>query len=72
MTSIDLGPCNCNGETSGSIIFTSNPEFIATPCAHNKISLSPRENQNLFSANFKRTGSLSSPPSLFVIKTYLH
>ena len=28
MISIDFGPCNCKGETSGSLIVTFKPEFI--------------------------------------------
>ena len=60
---MDLGPCNCKGDTSGSLIVTFNPEFIATPCAHNKISLSPNDNQKWFSANLSKTGSFRRPPS---------
>ena len=41
----EVGPCNCNGDTSGSLILTFKPEFTATPCAHNKISLSAKDNQ---------------------------
>ena len=29
--SFDVGPCNCNGETSGSVILTFSPELTATP-----------------------------------------
>jgi len=31
MISPDVGPCNCNGETSGSLILTFKPELTATP-----------------------------------------
>ena len=68
----DVGPCNCNGETSGSVILTFNPEFTATPWAHNRTSLSARDSQKWFSSNLKRTGSFKIPPSLLVINTYLH
>ena len=45
MISCEVGPCNCKGETSGSDTLTSKPELTATPCAHNKTSLSAKDNQ---------------------------
>ena len=68
----DLGPCNCNGETSGSCILTSKPEFTAKPCAQNRMSLSAKEIQNLFSSRRNKTGSFKIPPSAFVTIIYLH
>ena len=70
--SFDVGPWSCNGETSGSLIWTFKPELTATPCAHNKTSLSANDSQKWFSASLNKTGSFKIPPSLLVIKTYLH
>ena len=67
-----MGPCSCNGETSGSVIDTFKSELTATPCAHNKISLSAKDSQKWFSPNLNKTGSFNIPPSLLVISTYLH
>ena len=42
------------------------------PLAHRRTSLSPIDNQYSFSDIFNKTGSLIIPPSLLIIRTYLH
>ena len=70
MISADLGPCSCIGYTCGVAISTSWPENAETPLAQRYMSESAVDSQNRSSAIRSMTGSLSTPPSWLVRKTY--
>ena len=63
ISATDFGPWICTGETSISLISTSNRRPTLTPCSQNIRSESDRLNQYSSSATRSRTGSLRMPPA---------
>jgi hypothetical protein len=70
--SLDFGPWTCSGATSASRIVTSRSGYaFLNPRANSSASEDASANQKVFSSIRVRTGSLTIPPSLSQINTYL-
>ncbi len=72
MSGLDFGPWTCRGATSASLIETSRSGYaFFSPRANSNASEDASANQKVCSSIRVRTGSLTMPPSLSQISTYL-